>query len=139
VQQAEPWLPVDAIHHPQQARLDELCQRVLPVRANRPAGVAEVLRGDEVRATGCDRQQPQRPRRRGVEQVVGPADGLAKRPVPGGPVDLPGHQGQPTSQTLEQLPRRQQAEPDGGDLDGQRQAVQGPADLADIDHILLGG
>ncbi len=73
------------------------------------------------------------------EQIVAPGDGIAHRPLPGRRVQsATGQQRQPLLQPGEQRTWREDLDPGGGQLDGQRQTVQA---AADVDHrlgILLG-
>ena len=66
------------------------------------------------------------------EQVVAPGDRVAHRLLPGGQVArAAGQQRQPPLQPGEQRRRREDLDARGGQLDGQRQAVQAAADLGD--------
>ncbi len=74
-----------------------------------------------------------------VEQLPAPVDHRPQRPVPGQRgAAAAGQQPEPVVQTGRDLPRRQRAQPGRGEFDGQRQAVQPPADLHHGRHVLAG-
>ena len=100
-------------------------------RADRlEVAAAHVLDRLERAAPGEDRQ-PAEERLLGVaEQLEAPADRVAQRPVPVGRVPRPrGEQLQRVRQPGQDPARRQHLDPDGGQLDRERQAVEVVADL----------
>ena len=82
-------------------------------------------------AAGEDRQAREQPLLAGVEQVVGPLDRRAERPLARVGVSAAGEQVEAPREPLEDLRRRQDLRTGGGELDRERHVVEGAAERAD--------
>ena len=71
------------------------------------------------------------------EQLVAPVDGGAQRLLPFvGGAGAGGEQGEPVREPLGHLDRRQRRDPGGGELEGERDAVEGPGDGTDRGQVV---
>ena len=71
------------------------------------------------------------------QQLVAPVDGGAQRLLPCfGGAGAGGEQGEPVREPLGHLDRRQRRHPGGGELEGERDAVEGPGDGTDRGQVL---
>ncbi len=96
-------------------------------RAPAPSYPATCLGGGQAEPTGEDREPTQQPLLVPGQQVVAPVQRRGHGPVPFRPVPA-ADQAEGRAQPVEQGRRRQQPGVSGGQLEGQRQAVQPPAD-----------
>jgi hypothetical protein len=120
-----------AVLLPDQDRLaHQRGQHVQQALVGRVAARADGLGGVQLEAAGEHRGAgPEQLLGRGA-QVVAPVDAGPQRLLPGGHAPQGGgEQVIPVGQALGDLLRGQRPQPDGGQLDGQRQAVQAVADL----------
>ncbi|MDX6419995.1 MAG: hypothetical protein QOG28_4615 [Trebonia sp.] len=114
---------------------DERWQDLIPGEL---AVCADRFRRRDVEAAGEDRQpRPQQLLGRRAQRVApldrGPQRLVARRPR----APAAGEQPQPVVDELGHLAQRQRAQPDGGELDGQGNAVEPPADRDDVREVLL--
>ena len=122
-----------------QRLLDESSEGVQDVHGvDRLAG-AHRLRRLERRPAGEDREPAQDGPLRLGQQVVAPVDGGAQRLVPGeGRPAAAGQEAEAVVQPGRDLLHRQGAHPGGGQLDGQRHAVEAAAQLGHRAGVLVG-
>ena len=128
-EELEPGFAVRPVADGDQADVDELPDRVQGVTA---------VGGDrgrriEVERAGEDAELPEEPLLVGGQQPVAPGDGVPQRLLPGRPLRLLG--GQQFEIPGEPRPQRAGAEQFDarcGELDGERQPVEQPADLRDV-------
>jgi hypothetical protein len=93
---------------------------------------ADRFGGVQVEAIGEGRQAAEQRLLRAVQQRVGPLDGGPQGLLPGqGGAAAAGEQPEPLVQTVVHPGQRQRPQPGRGELDGQRQPVQPPADRHD--------
>ena len=129
LEQAEPGLLLAGLH-PDQAAVHQRAERV---HHRSPDGVtADGRDGGQAEAPGEYREPGEQRLFVGGKQAEAPVQRVPQGPLPFGQVTRPGgQQAHPVIEPREQRARRQQPDPGGGQLDGQRQAVQPAADLGD--------
>ena len=115
------------------------CQRVEQIERPVLGEVGDVHRGLDRPPVDEDRQRGQHPLLGFVEEPEAPLDGRPQRSLPFGEVDRAGAQRVEASfQPREQRSWLQHPGPSGGQLDGERETVDEPADLRDGDDVVLG-
>ena len=104
-----------------------------------PIGVGDRLSRLQGAAADEDGEAPEQHLLLRLQQVVTPGDGVAQGALSLGRIPRPtGEEGQPLLQTGQHRLRREHAHPRRGQLDGQGQPVQAPADLRHRRRIVVG-
>ena len=127
VEQAEPGFVLARLHL-DHAAVHQRAERV----HHRPVDVITADGGDGGQAEGPgEHAEPgEQGLLTGRQQAVAPVQRAAQGPLPFGQVMRSGgQQAHPVIEPGEQRPRRQQPDPGSGQFDGERQAVQPPADV----------
>ena len=136
VEQAEPGLILAGLH-PDQAAVHQRAQRLdhaawLVGLAGGYRVTADRRHGRQAEAPGEHCQPGEQGLLVGRQQAEAPVERVAQGPLPFGQVTRSGGQhAHPVVEPGQQRLRGQQPDPGGGQLDGQRQAVQPTADLGD--------
>ena len=139
VEQPEPRLAVGRLLDLDQALVDERHEAVDDVAAELRGRAADGLGRLEVAAAGEDGQAVEEPPPAVVEQVVAPGDRAAQRLLARRQVARAGRQQvELVLEPGEDRVGRQELDPGGGQLDGERHAVEAGADRGDRRGVLVG-
>ena len=104
-----------------------------------PSGAATASAASRVKPPGKDREPAKERLLVGGKQVVAPGDRVAHRALPGRQIpSATRQQGQAPFQASQERSRRQHFDPRRGQLDGEGQAIQPPADGGDGCRVVRG-